>query len=786
MFLPALLLLPLLHPCAIQEVNLASAQKQMKSKQAEIRLEAIPILATDGSKKSGKALVKALKDSDYGVQMAAATALGSWETLDPTKSLVELAITTQVGQVRIAAARAIADYDLEAGIKLMCKSIANDDEGSLVYLALAALPGGATSEDLWKALEKTAKKRKKTYLRAGAAGTLHLLREETRLFFFESSMKDENLLVRIAAIEAVARAPWDDAFPILRTRLLASNTGTVEARRLALAMTAMLEERPGRDSDAALELASNFFSQTPTDDDAAWRIAVVARNLLNQEQVRSSVLGSQIRGAFLSRMQDSASLDAARATAAWALAVDAETDNGTRTSLRQVLKDDASPRVRRAAMAALLERQEIDTATIASLLDRIENDSDPLVRRLAAVAVGVPGFSETVGPLIKLSSDLDWQVAVVASVSLGKTRTPEALAALEVLCKDSDWRRRGAAVVGLAHLFQKGAIPVAIEMLADPEPLVARTAHEFLQTVTYRDFERAPEPYRTWWEANQGIVMIQTPEEARKRGREYADFDNGTLSKPYKEMDVFVYQSEADHIESLMQRREIQHSLTGKGLLSTAEAHPFGVFVSNCVGDCTMQDVEYLQWFVLTGGYLFSSCWALQGTVVQVEPGVMQPVQRYISGNLRDFVKAQMTVAASPYLKGVFEEGTEPYYALEGAHLIDVLTPERCEVLMDSPACAARWGAGDLAAWFSMGHGLMLDSANHFSAQGFPNSSALRKPEDRQAYAVNHMGLTLEDLRAVQSEKWWKVASKAQAHVMDESAFRFITNFVRKKRAAAR
>jgi len=301
--------------------------------------------------------------------------------------------------------------------------------------------------------------------------------------------------------------------------------------------------------------------------------------------------------------------------------------------------------------------------------------------------------------------------------------------------------------------------------------------------VTYQKLPREVEAYKDWWAKNEAVMLLLTPEKARERGRAYADFGGKKIDAPYKEMDVFVYQSRGDHIQDLMARRDIKYTLTAAGLIPMAEVHPFGVYIANCVGDCTQRDIDYLQWYVLTGGYLFSSCWALNGTIEHMEPGVMQSVRRYLSGNLLDRVKAEMTAAASPYLQGVFESGSQPIYSLEGAHLIEVLLPERCEVLLDSPECASRWGSGNLAAWFAMGHGLMLDSANHFGSQGFTGAEGLKKPIDRQAYAVNHMGLTLEDLREVKAEAWWKTNRKAEEFIWDESAFRFLTNFVRWKRA---
>lgn len=485
------------------------------------------------------------------------------------------------------------------------------------------------------------------------------------------------------------------------------------------------------------------------------------------------------------RLESIDASEGARATAAWALGADAK-----REEVREVLLGMAvranSARVRRAALVAALEGGVEEETTLETLKEVAQEDESASVRSLAVVALGRPELEGVGETLTKACADRDPQVAICAIVSLGKNRSEGALDTLRGLCEDADWRVRGAAVVGLSHLFDKEAIPIAIERLADPMAVVARTAHEFVADVTKQDLPRDVEAYRAWWAEYGKVVYLMTPEEARKRGIAYADFGGKSVAAPYKDMDVFVFESHGDHIQSLMERRGIDYTLTGSGKVSRAEVHPFGVYVANCIGDCSGSDVEFLAWYVLTGGYLFSSCWALNGTMVAIEPGVMRSVPQYIQGTLQDRVAAEMTVAASPYLEGVFSAGMTPIYSLEGAHLIEVLKPERCEVLMDSSECAARWGYGTLAAWFDVGHGLMLDSANHFDAQGFGGAEGLKTPEDRQAYAVNHMGLTFEELRLVQKEKWWKANSKAEEFVWDESAFRFLTNFVRWKRVGGR
>lgn len=103
-------------------------------------------------------------------------------------------------------------------------------------------------------------------------------------------------------------------------------------------------------------------------------------------------------------------------------------------------------------------------------------------------------------------------------------------------------------------------------------------------------------------------------------------------------------------------------------------------------------------------------------------------------------------------------------------------------MLIDSPEAALRHGSGDLAAWFRAGHGVVLDSVNHFDLQGLELAMDLKEPEQLKAYAVDHMGLSLERLRAVGDEKWWRSRSKAAQEIDDLSAFRILTNFVREKR----
>lgn len=276
--------------------------------------------------------------------------------------------------------------------------------------------------------------------------------------------------------------------------------------------------------------------------------------------------------------------------------------------------------------------------------------------------------------------------------------------------------------------------------------------------------------------------MLYDPKELEERRKKY-----GYVVDPaqvFQGLDVLVFESRGDHIQNLLSHLSIEHRITQSGQVAKHGLDAAGVFVSNCTGEMLPADVERLQWFVRVGGYLFGSCWALHETIARVAPGAVAKLNT--NGDVLDDVLARPCAADSAFLEGVFEEGVVPVYHLEGAHLIEVREPEHVEVLVDSPECAERWGGGELACWFRMGHGVLLDSTNHFDLQGLELATDLKKPEDRMAYAMDHMGIDYVTIRATQKEKWWKSNNKAAREVKDLTTLELVTNFVRLRRVDGR
>jgi hypothetical protein len=307
---------------------------------------------------------------------------------------------------------------------------------------------------------------------------------------------------------------------------------------------------------------------------------------------------------------------------------------------------------------------------------------------------------------------------------------------------------------------------------------VRRIAHTFLEQNLQAKLPEERPAWEAWWKEHGARVKLVDPaqDKARRERYGYAPRPEGV----FEGLDVVVLQSRGDHIERLLEQLKISHRLTQASKLPESALHPAGIYVSNCTGEIEAKDVERLAWYVRAGGFLFGSCWSLGETVERIHPGVLRKLQT--SGDVMDNVVAHAVDPQSPYLQGVFGPDLEPIYHLEGSHLIEVLEPERCQVLIDSPQALQHWGGGNLAATFRSGHGLILDSANHFDLQGLEVAPGLKSSEDRITFAFDRMGLDYETWRRTQNEKYWDSALRASQNVFDLSALRFVTNFVRAKR----
>jgi len=731
------------------------------------RLEEIAELRRSKPADAERRLLDALSDRDWEVVDRAAEALGELggpASLDP---LVSLALHGPVRRIRLAAAASLARIDREGAAARLAKRL----RGKTALAACDALelvPHPVAAKDLERLLRN-----KDGALREASLAALGALGDAGRVDSFAKYLTDPDIRVRAAAVGALVRTGTKRAVGPLREGLKAASMTSVMERRHIAGIRQILA---GLKYRAARDFAATMCTRSMGSAGNAAAEARLAR-LFGSLGRKSEPVGPGkeylrvLTGVGLSHGDPEV-----RAASVAALGRIGRDESFEKVA--GVAQGDPSARVRfhamRAGVAIRPKRAE------ALVIARLQYDKDPMVREEAAVLCYRQRYLRA-GPLIRALRDSAWEVSVSAAVSLGKLHLSESVAPLRAMYGEKDWRRRGGAVAGLGWCKQKGAVSYLIDALRDKEPAVAATAREFLRHLSGERLEGTPKLWRRWWTTQEKVFVFRDRDKEAREKKKY-----GYATQPrkvYEDLDIVVLQTRrgGDNIQLLLDEYDIEHRIVRAASIAKVGLHPFALFVANCPGEINDKDAERLQWFVRAGGYLFASCWALTHTVQRCFPDVVRKLET--RAQVLDVVEAARCPSHSPFIEGVFDGVTKPYYMLEGSHLIEVLDPERFEVLIDSPECATRWGDGNLAGWFTIGHGTILDSANHFDLQGMARAK-VKSEKDRMAFAMDHLGYDYAELRKLAAERVFSRQPTAVKKTRDLSIFRFITTFVREKRIA--
>jgi HEAT repeat protein len=749
----------------------AAVPAALQSKDVQERLRAVKTIVETGSPEAAALLEKALRDRDWEVVHRAVEALGVRGTPGTAEMLADFAITGPTRAIRLSAAASARKLHGPSATAALLRRL-KGDEAVRAAEALAVLADPAAAKDL----ERLAKKKGKGTEpeRIAALGALGALADPARIAFFTEYLEDEDLSVRAAAVRALAATKDTAAIAPLRDGLNGGPMTDVLVRRYMAAIRTLLAgEADAKKRDFAAQMVVRSFGMGGSPEAAAR----IARLLGLLGDAKSPVGTVDEYAKVLSSSGAAHSDETVRRAAVHALGRIGKPESYDR--LAALAAGDPSFRVRFHALRAAV-RVKGDGAQ-ALLVGRLAHDADFTVREEAAAILGKRRLAEAVPALVEALRDKQWEVSVAAAVSLGRIRDARALPALVALLEEKDWRRRGGAVVGLGWIRQKEAVPRLIDMTRDKEPVVARTAVEFLRHISGEKLDDNVKSWREWWQQWEPKFVFRDRDADAKDAKKYGYAEQPR--KVYEGMDivVLVTRGGGDNIQDLLAMYGIAHRTVRAAAVQKCGLHPHALFIANCPGEINDNDVEAIQFYVHAGGYLFSSCWALTHTVQRCIPDVVQKYENRLQ--VVDTVTAEPVPVESPLTAGVFTEGCQPYYELMGSHLIEVLDPERFEVLIDSPDTATKWGEGNLAGWFTIGHGLVLDSANHFDLQGM-SQAKLGDEKERMSFAMDHLGYGYADLRDLRDKGVFLKQPIAVKQTRDQTIFRFITTFVRQKRLA--
>lgn len=195
------------------------------------------------------------------------------------------------------------------------------------------------------------------------------------------------------------------------------------------------------------------------------------------------------------------------------------------------------------------------------------------------------------------------------------------------------------------------------------------------------------------------------------------DVDPGTLSelKNIKKADVIVVEGRYDHIEQVLSLAGTPFTLIMPQHLDDAELRPDQIIFINCPGQIGPRGLRKLTTFVSSGGFLFTTDWALKHVLEPAFPGFVEFNQKKTADEV---VRVEILDAADPFLKSLLGPNDDPQWWLEGSsYPIRILNEKKVHVLVKSKAIQDKYGESPVFITFDYDEGKIYHMISHFYLQ---------------------------------------------------------------------
>lgn len=179
--------------------------------------------------------------------------------------------------------------------------------------------------------------------------------------------------------------------------------------------------------------------------------------------------------------------------------------------------------------------------------------------------------------------------------------------------------------------------------------------------------------------------------------------------------DIVVVRGEYDRVESVLRSLGLKHTVVNPEKVASLELNARQLLIVDCPGNIPRAGIERIRKFVNAGGYLYTTDWALTNVVQKAFPG-------FIAYNghptTNDVVEVEVKQTEHNLLKHLTLSKDNPKWWLESSsYPIEVLDPEKVEVLITSPEMRRKYGQAPIAVHFRYGDGQVLHMASHFYLQ---------------------------------------------------------------------
>jgi len=400
--------------------------RAMTDKVGEVRVAAIRALGKQGASQYLDVMLRFLKDPDAEMRRAVIEVTRHFSVTEPEK--IATLLTDSSPAVRAAALSALRDIEsLPQEILEQIRSCLNDPDDTVVAAACSLLSHLGDQTIRQKLLQILSDRERDVSLRSIVATALGILGDSEALNILSWAVKDEAQPVRFAALNALMQL--DQGAPQQRTPL----DIVIAALKGEVVTLSKREEAPSEELMPSNESVSDEAPAMSTLEAIAMDNAEAAKLLMDEEKLPPDEFSEEIQE-YIEISQENIEL-------------------GERLFVQK--KVDVATDVRHLSARILGESDHIEA--IRALIEAL-NDDDTVLRREAA---------ESLGHIAKRSPDTKELVDAVGSL------------ATHLNIGDRDLRLACARTLGL--LANKSAIPILFSALPDEDSSVRR---QIIQSLT--------------------------------------------------------------------------------------------------------------------------------------------------------------------------------------------------------------------------------------------------------------------------------------------------------------
>jgi hypothetical protein len=188
------------------------------------------------------------------------------------------------------------------------------------------------------------------------------------------------------------------------------------------------------------------------------------------------------------------------------------------------------------------------------------------------------------------------------------------------------------------------------------------------------------------------------------------------LLQRVQESDIVVVRGCYDRVEEVLALLEIPHVAIDIHDLEDLPLLTNQLLIINCPGQGASDRVlAKVRRFVLEGGFLFTTDWALLHILEVLFPEFVKFNQRRTAD---DVVKIEISDASNELINGILSDQAEPLWWLEGSSFpIQLVDESRVKVLIASKELAQKYGESPVVVEFHPGQGRVLHMISHYYLQ---------------------------------------------------------------------